>query len=152
LEVAVTDYTPGAVPPSSDPLGDPAQAELQARIDAAKVLLDGLPIAQDTVDRLLERDAVEAAALLKQHEWSYFWRLRRKLAPFTILRQWDAAIKQVAEELAEGEQKVAERVRLVALGAEAFVLWHDGSEAWCSPNVTTVVQAASAPVAHGAPT
>ena len=24
-------------------------------------------------------------------------------------------------------------MRLVALGAELFVLWHDGSEAWCWP-------------------
>ena len=51
----MSDYQPGAVPPSDDPLGDPAEAELLRRIAEAKALLDGDPAAAATADRFLGR-------------------------------------------------------------------------------------------------
>jgi hypothetical protein len=129
----VNDFDPTAVPPASDPLSDPAEAELLRRIAEAKALIEGLPIDKANVARFLERDAVAAAVLLKRHEWSYFWRLSRRLEPFSILRQWEAAMRIVTAEMAEDEQKVADKVRLITLADETLELWHDGSESWCWP-------------------
>jgi hypothetical protein len=128
-------FDPAAVPPVADPLADPAEAELQKRLEAARALIDGLrPPTEANVDRFLADDALEAAALLREHERRYFYRLAQDLRPFNILRQWQAAIGTVAKELAEVEQKIAEKTQIIALAVELLELWHDGAEAWCWPN------------------
>jgi hypothetical protein len=130
----MNDFDPGAVPPADDPLADPAEAELKVRLEAARALLDGIgsPTAAN-LERFLEDDALEAAALLQQHDRPYFWKLTTALRPHKILRQWQHALGSVAKELADVEQRIAEKVQLVALGVELLELWHDGSDAWCWP-------------------
>jgi hypothetical protein len=49
-----------------------------------------------------------------------------------VLRIWLRAVAAAAKGMAEGELKIAEKIRLVALGADLLDLWHDGSEAWCT--------------------
>jgi hypothetical protein len=128
-------FDPGAVPPADDPLADPAEQELKERLEAARALLDGLgPVTEANVERFLQDDALEAAALLREHDRPAFWRLTRALRPHNVLRQWQQALGVVAEQLAKVEQKIAEKVRLVALATELLELWHDKSgNTWCWP-------------------
>jgi hypothetical protein len=130
----MTAFDPGAVPPAGDPFSDPAQAELQKRVDEARALLDGLrPINPLKLGRFLEDDAAMAAALMQQHERRYFWELTQELRqqPFSILRDWLRAVKSAALVLAAGEMRVAEKTQLIAIASELLELWRDGGEAWC---------------------
>jgi hypothetical protein len=121
------------VPPADDPLTDPAELELQERLAEARVLIDGIrPATEVNIERFLEDDALEAAALLREHDRPYFWRLTEELRPFKVLRQWQGALGSVAKALAHGEQKVAEKARLIKIADDLLSLWHDGSDAWCA--------------------
>ncbi|MCC2663430.1 MAG: hypothetical protein K0S35_1352, partial [Geminicoccaceae bacterium] len=95
------DFDPGAVPPAADPLGDPAEQELKGRLERARALLDGIGSPTPAnVGRFLEDDALEAAALLREHDRPAFWRLTEKLRPHRILRQWQGALGAIAKQMA----------------------------------------------------
>ena len=130
----MSDFDPASVSPSDDPLADPAEVELEARLAEARRLIDELrPVSLETAEKFLEDDALEAAALLREHDRPYFWRLSRDLRPFGILRQWSPAVTAAAKELAETEVRNAEKTQLVALASDLLEVWHDGAEAWCWP-------------------
>jgi hypothetical protein len=127
----MTAFDPGAVPPTDDdPLADPAEAELQERLDEAKALLGPFPPVADP-GRFLAPAAVEAAALLREHDVASFYQLHEALRPHKVLRIWLRAVAAVSKGMAEGEHRVAEKTRLIAIAIELLELWHDGSEAWC---------------------
>ena len=85
------DFDPASVPPADDPLADPGEVDLKARLVAAKALLDQFrPINEP--GRFLEPDAVAAAALLHGHEHVYMHHLQEELRPFRILRRWQTAV------------------------------------------------------------
>ena len=121
-----------AASPADDPLADPAEVELKARLAAARALLYRLRPVKNP-GRFLEPDAVEAAALLSVHDPLYHWQLQEELRPHHILQNWKKAISTAGKEMAEAEVKVAEKTRLIALATELLELWHDGGEAWCWP-------------------
>ncbi len=114
----MTDFDPGAVPPSDDPLADPAEVELQERLDEAKALLDAFPPVTDP-GRFLAPDAVDAAALLREHDVASFYQLHEALRPHKVLRIWLRAVNAAGKGMAEGEQKVAEKTRLIELADRA---------------------------------
>ena len=72
----MSDYQPGAVPPSDDPLGDPAEAELPERIAEARALLDAIPVDRGRPrSRFLEkRRARGRGAAASSTSASYFYR------------------------------------------------------------------------------
>ena len=122
-----------AAGPADDPLADPAEAELRKRLAEARALLDGLRPVKNP-GRFLDPDAVEAAAVVREHDRPYFWRLKAELRPHKILRDWERAVGLVAKETGAAEIKVAEKTRLIALAIELLELWHDrANTAWCWP-------------------
>jgi len=126
----MTDFDP-SVPPADDPLADPADVELRQRLVKARVLFDGLrPIVNAGL--FLSPEAIEAAALLREHDLPYFYQLHEELRPHKVLRIWLRAVAAAGKGLAEGEQKVAEKVRLIELADELLDLWYDGSQAWAT--------------------
>jgi hypothetical protein len=113
-------------------LGDPGEAALRERLDEARALLDALrPVAN--AGAFLAPETVEAAALLREHDVAYFYGLHEELRPYKVLRIWLRAVAAASKGMAEVEQKVCEKTRLIALAVELLELWHDGAEAWCWP-------------------
>jgi hypothetical protein len=91
-------FDPGAVPPDPDPAGSPG--DLDAALAAARALLDGLrPATKQNVKRLLEKDALEAAALLGQHDPGYIYELKEELRPLKVLAEWQGGAWRAAKAL-----------------------------------------------------
>ena len=128
------DYQPGGATPADDPMSDPAEADLEAQLDAARELIARLrPVTAVNVKAFLEPDALEAAAVLREHDVAYFFRLHEELRPHKVLRIWLHAIATTARGMGEGEQKISEKTRLIAIAKAQLDLWHDGADAWCWP-------------------
>ena len=113
------------MPPADDPLGDPAEAELRKRLAEARALLDAMrPVVN--AGAFLSPEAVEAAAIVREHDIPYFYALYQELLPHKVVRIWDRAVAAAGKSMAEVEQKIAEKTRLIALAIELLELWHDG--------------------------
>ena len=120
------------VPPADDPLGDPAEAELRKRLAEARALLDAMrPVVN--AGAFLSPEAVEAAAIVREHDIPYFYALYQELLPHKVVKIWDRAVAAAGKSMAEVEQKIAEKTRLIALAIELLEMWNDGGEAWCWP-------------------
>ena len=120
------------VPPADDPLGDPAEAELREKLAEARALLDAMrPVVN--AGAFLSPEAVEAAAIVREHDIPYFYALYQELLPHKVVRIWDRAVASAGRSMAEVEQKIAEKTRLIALAIELLEMWNDGGEAWCWP-------------------
>ena len=118
--------------PHDDPLGDPAAADLRQRVEEARARLDALrPITNAGL--FLDPAAIEAAAIVREHDLAYFYELHEALRPYRVLRIWLRAVSAAAKGLADSEIKVAEKTRLIAIAVELIELWHDGGEAWAWP-------------------
>ncbi len=126
------DFDPSA-PPADEPLADPAEAELQKRLAEARALLDQFrPVTKP--GRFLEPDAIAAAALLREHDLLYAYHLQEELRPHKVLRIWERATAAAGKAMAEGQQRIAEKTRLVAIAIDLLELWHDKARvAWCWP-------------------
>ena len=122
-----------AAGPADDPLADPAEAELQKRLAEARTLLDGLRPVKNP-ERFLDPDAVEAAAVVREHDRPYFWRLKAELRPHKILRDWERAVGSVAKEMGAAEIKVAEKTQTDrASRPSCWTFGTIAATAWCWP-------------------
>ena len=122
VEDVVSGFDPGAVPPADDPLGDPAAAELAARLEEARALIDARrPATEENKARFLEDDVLRAAALLRAHDPGYFVLLADKLRPLKILREWLKAVKTAGERMAGEAAVAAAKAKIAAANPKAIL-------------------------------